>query len=145
MAEFNSDPSEFRRRTIRRMLVEFLVLGLAVAMASFNFVPVVPTWIQWGVVVSVGVYILASLVLYPRAKAIAESFRLRLDDEGLTFSHAHGGGRVRYADLKITEVKRHRNEPVEIVVVSEDGQVIRLSGLVHMRRLHELLSVRIKS
>jgi hypothetical protein len=143
MTDFKSDPLAFRRQTARRWLREMLLLALFVATPSLELAPMIPKWVQWALAASFGAYILASLVLYPRAKAIANSFRVSLDNDGLSFSHAYGGGKVRYSDLKSAKVKRRYGEPVEIVLVAESGQAVRLRALENMSELHRSLSERI--
>jgi hypothetical protein len=143
MAEFKSNPLIFRRQTFRRLLWEFLLLGILVAAISLELLRAVPIWIQWVAVASFGTYVLVGLTLYPRAKAVAESLCVRLHDDGLVFNYVGGGGELRYADIRVRTVKRRRGEIIEIALVAKSGQVIRFRGLENMSELHHLLSRRI--
>jgi hypothetical protein len=143
MSDFKSDQLEFRRQTTRRLLCESLLLAVLLASVLLEFAPMIPKWIQWAVVIACCAYILAGWAFYPRAKAIANSFRVSLHDDHLSFSHAHGGGEVRYADLRMAKVKRRHGELAEIILVAKSGQAIRLRGLENMAELHRSLSARI--
>ena len=122
-----------------------LLLAFLVATLLLELAPIIPKWVQWALVTSFCEYIFACLVFYPRAKAIANSFRVSLDSDGLSFSHAYGGGDVRYSDLRVAKVKRRHGELVEIVLVAKSGQAVRLRALENMTELHRSLSERIAS
>lgn len=146
MTDFKSDPLVFRRQTAHRLLGEIaLLLALLLAAMLLELPASIPKWVQWAVVAAFGAYILAGLAFYPRARAIADSFCVTLHDDALIFSHAQGGGEVRYCDLKVAKVKRRHTEPVEIVLVAKSGQVVRLRGLQNMTELYRSLSARLAS
>ena len=145
MIEFKSNSTDFSRKTIRRVFWELSVLGILLASVLLGLLTAIPTWLQWTAVVVVLVYILGGLALYGRAKAIADSLSVRLDDQGLTVTHTGGGGQLRYSDLKISKVRKDGDRLVEIHLVAKSGHKIKLSGLDNMNELYRLLSARVTS
>ena len=63
--------------------------------------------------------------------------RLDLEDDGLRFS---GGSRVRYADLRDVYFERRATggRSTALVLVSRDGERLRISSLQGLGVLHEL-------
>jgi hypothetical protein len=145
MTEFRGNSADLRGRTMRRVTLELTALGILLASVLLGLVTAIPIWLQWAAVAAVLIYILAGVALYSRARAIAESLTVRLDDQGLTFAYAGGGGDLRYSDMKISRVRKDGDRLVEILLVARSGQAIKLRGLDNMNELYRLLSARVTS
>jgi hypothetical protein len=141
--EFKSNSEGFLRRTVHRLFYELAVLAVLVAAIALKLVTAIPMWIQWAVVASVVIYICVGIALYPRAKAIADSLSIKLNDQGLTFAHSAGHGELRYSDLKIARVRKRGDRLTEIVLAARSGQTIKLQDLEDMNELYRLLSARL--
>ena len=79
--EFKRNSTHFLKQTARRLSCELSVLAVLTAVVALDLMTAIPMWLQLAVVTLVAIYIGVGLVLYPRAKAVADSLSIKLHDQ----------------------------------------------------------------
>jgi hypothetical protein len=138
--EFRGNSEDFRRRTLRRMVAELLLLILAAFVFLSKWPADLPIWVTVSAFTLAGGGFLIDILHYRGGRALAESFVIQFCSDSLAFTDLKGTRTVRYQDMKILGTRKHVGEIVEITLQTFPGINVNLRGLNDMNRLYERLS-----
>ena len=83
-------------------------------------------------------YIVVGLMLYPKARAIAEKFSVEISDDHLKFFSNETTGVFLLKDLAVEKVLEQGNKINALHLRTVDGKLLKLEG---MRNMDELVSL----
>lgn len=144
VSEYKASSGDFARRTRRRVMFEISFLALLAVFFWSSWSKEFHSGLEFSVLTIFSAYILFGLVLYPKAKVIAERFSISLLDNTLVFPEQGHTKQIPYCDLKISKVIEKNSKVIEIHLKTTFNQSIKLKGLANMEELYKNIKDRVK-
>jgi hypothetical protein len=126
--------------TLRRVAKEVSVLIVLAIYFLSDWSIQIPSWLEISILGLIGAYILGGLLLYPKARKVAEGFYVYLMDDALGFPVRGHTKTIPYGDLRIKKVKIKNGQIRTIYLSSVFHGTIKLQGLESMNELYERLA-----
>lgn len=140
MNEYKTDINHFYRRTRQRVITESLIYGSLWCVYAFEWMPYIPDWAYMSIFTVFGAYIMYGIIYYPKAKAIAQRFSIKISDRALVFSDFSGVRQIPYSDFEINKIDKCKDRVCRIHIKTSFNQSIVLQGLENMDTLYQELS-----
>lgn len=132
---FRSNHQIHFRKTRSRVIKELFVFVLTISLFQFPLMNLIPFWLKATIIVLMAGYIVIGLLLYPKSKAISESFTLDFSDDHLEFKFEDEVRKILYKDLELQNVRREDDDVIEIVMKTSFGQSLSISNFEGMNEL----------
>ena len=142
MNRFYTDLSKFWMRTLRRMLIEMLLLAFVIFIAYFQSILQLPAWGKLLLVGATAGYFIVGILMLPSAVRAAQEFCIELDLDSLVVHTHKSSRRIPYTDICIDMVTMQNRTVRRFVIRSGNIGKIAFETLQNLDALyHRLLSV----
>jgi hypothetical protein len=142
MCKFKSTNNIFKQ-TLKRVIYELLLIILLGSFFFSDWSKNISESIELLLMSILIIYTIVGLLLYPRAKVIAENYAINLLENELGFYQGQIK-KIPYDDLTIVDIKKKEDQVLMIVLKTKFNQVIKLNDFENMNKLNELLLEKIK-
>ena len=136
---FQKDSSNLARRTVLRVAKELGVLVFLGAFFYSAYSSAIPLWVKYTLMAALVAYIVVGLMLYPKARAIAEKFSVEISDDHLKFFSNETTGVFLLKDLAVEKVLEKGNKINVLHLRTVDGKLLKLEGMKNMDELVSLI------
>jgi len=102
---------DFLNQTRKRVLKEVVALIILSAILFSNWASVMNLWLKVSILSAFSFYILFGLAYYPKAKRIADNYKVFLFDTALGVQLEDKINQIPFKDLKIVKVTESRGQP----------------------------------
>jgi Ca2+/Na+ antiporter len=134
---------DFLYQTRKRVIKEVFILIILSIVLFSSLAIEISLWLKISILALFSLYILFGVAYYPKAKKIADSYKIFLLDAELGFQSQDKMNQIPFKDLKIIKVIKDGDEVIEIRLKTVFNQSIKLQGLDDMNELYAKLAEKV--